>query len=384
VAATDADEALALLAQVDNSTAYFALKAIIERLSKKNAPLALRFAEEATIRARRLEQPSRTWSLAEIGTLVRHFGKEEAGRKLIDEAASMAHKLGAQGHQALARGMVAQALAPYDLKRAQHLLEPMTEGRDILRYAAMIFSAAMKDDPSLYPRTRMQIAYRLAATDAPAALRIVDSIKDRGDGKTKAEALAWVAVAVAPRDKMLAYTLIDRSLAIYVDEPNELRSWSNYGAPSVFAARVAGQAREIGYPDMESVVARVLAVRQIDRYESPARATESQVATAMVLALTDPATARQLLLPLEPRKNLIGSGYSSIRRSFWLQAWALADLTHAVELFDRELAALKQDGTTDLYDNGVVGMIELLTTPPEERARYLLRHYGVFWFPGEE
>jgi hypothetical protein len=143
-------------------------------------------------------------------------------------------------------------------------------------------------------------------------------------------------------------------------------------------------AREVGYPDMESVVARVLAVRQIDRHETPARVTESHLATALTLALTDPGTARQVLRAIEPRSSLIGTGYSSIRREYWLPAWALADLPHAVELFDRELAGFPGKETISLQDNGMAGMIEILTIPHEERFRHLWRFRGVFWFPGEE
>jgi hypothetical protein len=59
-------------------------------------------------------------------------------------------------------------------------------------------------------------------------------------------------------------------------------------------------------------------------------------------------------------------------------------LPHAVELFDHELAGLQEKDTINLQDNGMVGMIEILTIPPQERARQLLRFYGGFWFPGEE
>ncbi|HLJ94844.1 MAG TPA: sigma-70 family RNA polymerase sigma factor, partial [Gemmataceae bacterium] len=382
LAATDADEALTLLAAVDNTSAYFALKGLTERFLKTDARKALRFAEEAVVRTRTLEQPRRTWSLAEIGTLVRQLGKEETGRQLIAEAAEMADKLGAQEYQALARGLVAQALAPYDLERAHALLKPLTEPNDKMRFAQMVATATLKDDPSLPPRVRMQIAYHMGATDPVAAVRIVNSIQ--GDAKVKAEAYSWVAVAVAPRDKKLADSLIDRSLAIYVDESEKLRSWSNNGGPSVFAARVAGLAQKIGYPDMESIIARVLAVRQTNYYESPARVIESHLATAMILALTDPATARQILHAIEPQSAAIGTGYSSIRRRYWLPAWALADLPHAVELFDRELAGLQEKDTIDLQDNGMTGMIAILTIPPPERAQHLLQFYGAFWFPGEE
>ena len=67
-----------------------------------------------------------------------------------------------------------------------------------------------------------------------------------------------------------------------------------------------------------------------------------------------------------------------------MPAWALADLPHAVELFDHELAGLQDKDTINLQDNGMVGMIEILTIPPPERARHLLRYNWPFWFPGDE
>jgi hypothetical protein len=381
-AATDADLALAMLAQVSNQSAYYTLKGLTRRYLNSDPAKSLRFAEEAIVRARTLDQPARTWSLAEIGSLVRRLGKEEAGRKLIAEAADMADKLGVLAYHALARGEVAQALAPYDVNRAQALLKPLTDPNDRERFAQLVASATLKDDPSLPPHTRMKIAYRLGATDPAAAVRIVDSIQE--DIKIKAEAYSWVAVAVAPKDKKLAYSLIDRSLAIYLDEPEALRPWSNFGGPSVFAARVAEMAQEIGYPDMDSVIARVLAVRATNRSESPARVTEFHLGTALILALTDPATAGQILRAIEPRSAVIGTGYSDVRRRYWLPAWALADLPHAVKLFDQELAGLQKKDTINLQDNGMAGMIEILTIPPPERARHLLQYNWGFWFPGEE
>ena len=50
----------------------------------------------------------------------------------------------------------------------------------------------------------------------------------------------------------------------YLDDAEALRSWSNFGGRSVYAAWTAGQAQLVGYPDMASVVARVLACRLTD------------------------------------------------------------------------------------------------------------------------
>jgi RNA polymerase sigma factor (sigma-70 family) len=398
LADTDLDEALALLAPVKGDRAFTALKSLAERYISSDPAKALQLTEEAVVRARALEQPHRSWSLTQAASLVLRLGQVEAGRKLLDEAAEMAAKLGTERLQGYARGLVAEALAPYDFKRAMGLLEPITNRAELERYTGKVAIAVAPHDldkaleivGKFEKRTsqpdliRMAIAHRLASTRPAKAISIVEGMDSYAAPKMKAEAFGWLAVALAPHDKSLAYSLIDRSLAMYLDRPETVRGWSNYGGRSVMAARVASQALEIGYPHMESVVARVLAMRATGQEDSPARVAESHVATAMVLALVDPGTARQMLEAVEPRSSLIGTAYSSIGRPHWFQAWALADPARAALLFEKELAALKDKPGADLSGSGVLEMVELLTIPPRDRAYHLLRRSGSFWFPGEE
>jgi hypothetical protein len=210
---------------------------------------------------------------------------------------------------------------------------------------------------------------------------MVESISD--DPKIKAESLAWLAVAIAPRDRELAYSVIDRSLAIYLDQADFFRGWNNPDV-SGLAARVAIQARDIGYPDLDSVVARVLALRPTIQQDSPARVAEAHVATAMILALADPPAARELLRAAESHAETIGSGLSGIRHHYWLQAWALADLPHAAQLFRKELESVKSRPKASLSERGLIGMLDILTTRPEDRTHRILGEFGTFWFPGEE
>src|SRR5262249_27905796 len=156
-------------------------------------------------RARKRQQPALTWSLAEVGSLLRQLGQEEAGRKLVDEAAVLAEKLGTDGHHALARSMVADALAPYDEKRGRSLSEPSQGPQDRFRFFLNFFVARGVPEPALPPRGVLRLAYSLARTTREDAIRLVDGIRD--DAKIKAEAYGWLAVAVAPRDKKMAWSL---------------------------------------------------------------------------------------------------------------------------------------------------------------------------------
>ena len=411
LAATDVDETLTLLSQVDGDSAYRTLRDLTKRYARSGPAKALRFAEETTVRAkalrfaeeaivraRALEQPARTASLATMGGLVQQLGKEEVGRKLIDEAADMAAKLGADGRQQWVRGTAATALAPYDLPRALKLLEPIREPGPREQYLGSLAVALAPHDlpraleivakfakSSTQPDlVRLTIAYRLAASQPDKAIQVVEGMDSFDATKMKAEGFAWLAVAVAPKDKPLAWSLMDRSLDIYLRHTEELRSWSNEGGASALAARVAGQAREVGYPDMESVIYRVLAMRPPAQYDSPARTAETDVATALILALADPVTARQLLEGVEPRRHLIGTGSGSVGRKHWLLAWTLADPARAVKLFDEELASLKGEPQGSLEPSGLADVVEILTTPPPARPYRLLRFYGGFSFPGEE
>jgi hypothetical protein len=394
LARTDPDETLALLGQVGGYSGFRVLHALGERYGKSDPARALRFTEEAVVRARALDQPNRALALASVGNLVRQLGRDEAGRKLIDEAAAAAANLGKGGLQELARAQAAEALAPYDLPRALALLEPIRERQARERYLGNVAVALCPDDlgkalqiieqferlSTLPGLVRMRLAYRLAPSRPAEAIRVVEGMTGYGANEMKAEALAWVAVAVA--DKKLAWSLIDRSMAALRDAASAGRRRSD--RYSVTAARVVGQAREVGYPDLESLVYQVLSLRPTTQDDSPARVAEALVDTALVLALADPATAKQILQGVEARGGPVGAGTGSFRKGHWLMAWALADPAHAAALFDGELAALRANPKARLEHSGLVELAEILTVPPPDRARHLHRYIGGFWFPGEE
>jgi hypothetical protein len=205
-----------------------------------------------------------------------------------------------------------------------------------------------------------------------------------GAVKLKAEAFGWLAVAIAPHDRPFAFSLIDRAMAIYGDPKNEqdFRSWSSYGGRAAFAARMVGQAQEIGYPDMELLVDRVLAMRPTDADAwSPRDIREGSIRAAKMLALVDPGCAKQVLLSVAPQDETV-EGAREVRDNLdLLQAWALADIEYAVRVIERSAGASK--GETP-WTNYLIHTIELLTAPAEERPALMLRHQGGFWSPGED
>jgi hypothetical protein len=385
VAGADAEEAITLLADLDNDAAFTALVRLAERFRTTDPARALRFAEEAVVRARALELPNRAWSLAHAGNLVARLGQQGAGTKLLDEAAALADKLGTEGRQMLGRAEVARFLAPYDLPRARALLRTENDPRQYNHWlsriavalartdsqAALALVGELKEDRSTVREvTRLQIARQVAGRDPAEAARLAEAIPDV---RYRAEALVYVAAASAARDRKLAWSLIDKALAIYLDQADAFRSWSNYGGRSTFAAWTAGQAQALGYPDMASVVAQVLACRPTGQEaHSPAHALEIQVRMAKVLALVDPAVARQMVDRVHPQQALLGTGYSGFERKDWLLARCLANPARGPALVDETMAHLDRKDNMAFYHSGLMQLAQVLTEPPERRVRVVM------------
>ncbi len=261
------------------------------------------------------------------------------------------------------------------------LLEKITDKNQCDNHVANI-AAAIDDlpkaeeilaklEPWYVQRARMSLAYRIAAKRPAEAVRLVENIHSQYGNEEDAKALAfgWLATAIAPRDRALACSLVDRAFAIYL-KPSE-RSFGNYGGREGQAALLAVQAQQIGYPDLGSVLYRTLAARPVASKDdfSPVRVQESCVVMAMLVALVDPAIARQMLQSVEPNSDAIGSGFSGVGRDEWLKAWALADPQHAVDLAEKELAAAKDATAKQRAKSAAMEMVELWLAAPGERLK---------------
>jgi hypothetical protein len=203
----------------------------------------------------------------------------------------------------------------------------------------------------------------------------------------QAEAFGWLAVALAPRDRARACSLIDWALAMMIFQ----RDWAgrslSSGGEMAGAAHVALCARRIGYPDMESVVMRVIAARPTDGggvSGDRTRLARAIAVSTVSLALVDPEAARTVLEQLESRVGFDLAAEWSTREP-WLMAWALVDLQKARAVFESTLASLEQQKDVNLWGTGFFEMVELLTAAPDRREEILGRRAsGAVWRPGGE
>jgi hypothetical protein len=384
-AATDVDEALSLLPELDAEQACTTLRRLAKHFQTSEPGRSLRLAEEAAVKARALPLPNRVWELAAVGDLVVQLGQDKTGRKLLNEAADLAEKLGIEGLQEYARAEAARLLAPHDLPRARLLLRPMRDGSSFNEWlsrvagelartdpkAALALVDELKDDQStVRDVTRLRIAWQTAARDPAEAARIAAAIPDI---RYRAEGLTHVAISIARRDHKLACSLIDQALALYLDQPEPFRSWTNCGGRAVFAAWTAGEGQALGYPDPGSLVARALAC-QLSRYEahSPVHALETKVRMAKVLALVDPVVAQQLLESVLPQQNLLGTGHTGFEKQDWLLARCLAGPERGPALVDDAIAKLDAKDQGAFYRSGLLQLAQVLSAPPEQRVRLVM------------
>jgi hypothetical protein len=341
--------------------------------------------------------------MASAGAALVKLGRPDAGRKLIIEAGRDAAQLPIVNWAGVCRAGTAEILAPYDLQRAFALIEPFKAQKedrwqaDRARIAAAIArcdtlrAIALADtvdtSGSDHDHARTAIAYQIGRDRPDEAVRIIEGMKQqKGDALPKGEAFAWLAVALAPRDRARANALIDRALALLIDSEERGRSaWS--GGETAAAARIAACARRIGYPDMESVVMRVLATRPDDMphtFINREWRMRCIAVSAVYLALVDPGAARTVLEDVEARGGIDPVTLENARAP-WLQAWALVDLTKAAAVLDATLAALDKEKAQGPWGTGVFETAELLIAPPERRAQVLVRRSGGgYWRPDGE
>jgi len=396
MAETDAQAAVDLLAGDGDGLGQDLLQQLAEPLARSDQEKALLFVNAAAKRTRTVEPgPERIRALARAGSLLARLGHKDDGRKMIDEAAAAVSGIGFDEKQAETRGVVAGALATIDFDRAMLLIEPIKQARD--RELAVAFVAqgiaatqperalalakAMKGVTDAPLRIGAEVACRLGPARSDEARTIVLGLTGPNAVSFSVEALGWLAETVALRDhdRHRTIDLIDRALALPLDRPGD---FVGFGGATLPAAWAAAHARRAGYPDMASVIARVLATRSADPHQDAATQIRSATAVAAVLALTDPGAARQILDGIESRSGLDSAQLALLARDRWLMAWAMVDAGHAQTLLDAELAALEGRGHVDLRPTGFFKMAELLATAPARRDEFLRGEIGCAWHPG--
>ena len=397
LAETDGPGALELLGLVDGRGKQNALQELAERFAESDRGKALAFAEEAAVQGRSLPQPDRTWALAQAGAVLVRLGPAEAGRKLIDEAAGDAARLGSAGLEGYARACAARELAPFDLERALKLVEPFRSADEHERYTGFVAVAiagthpdravALADDDARpvdharHGQDRGRLLDRRRATRSGGP-------DHRGHEDLRRRQDAGRGVRLAGRGRRparpaRAVALIDRALAMPIDQPREFQTWINSGGALAASAHIAAAARHAGHLDMDGAILRVMAVRTSPggSFFDPAMEIQAAAMAAVPLALVDPGAARVLLEQIEARGGLDPARLAEVGGYDWLRAWGLVDLEKAGAYVDAQLAALEKTRGARLANGPIFRMIDILVIPPARREARVFDVDGPSWRP---
>ncbi len=383
----DIDEAIATLGALKPDDGFAEAVRLCELMLAVDKAKAQRLAEEAVVKARQREIPAKLWSLAEAGELAIRAGHPDGGKKVLLEAAELAGKLGPdeRGRNALAVGLVASRLAPYDWAKAEKLLNSLKDPSDYNRFLASTIARLaptdyakakqlldrFKPENSSYPQhARLRVAFAIAKTKPDEAVQLVESVKE---GPYRFLGYLGLAAVLGPTDKPRAAKLIDTAFDLLDRDPEAFRSWGNFGGRAALAAMGTVRAKEIGYPDVAGLVARTLALRPTGQdAHSPDHRAEVLVNIAAVLSLVDPATARHVLAGIAPPEEFVTRAVA--QRRDWLFALALADPGRAVSLADKLIDRAKnaRGGRNALSETGLVELCSILIAadPLKELSSY--------------
>lgn len=380
IAATDPDEALALIRAEWDTFQFHTLRKLARKFATSEPQKAWRFLEEAAAGAREGEGHNQAWALAMVGEAAIELGKPEAGKKLILEAADRAETCGASGFHTFARGRSAQALVRLDLERAVKIIEPITEPNERMRWFTNLAVRLVAEQPEkafeLLKRTgpnasvfaQMRLVLKLAETRPDMALRQAAAITELN---YRAAVYAEIAVKMATKDPKRAHALIDQALDELLPKLGDKSPSSTYDAGTI-GAWLAYRGRVLAHPDVPGLLDRVLALRPtMENNRLSANRTGQLTKMSAMVALIDTMTAHSIYEEGSPEYEP-DFRYANARE--WWSAVAIADPKRAEAEVVRRLVAAKEPA--DLHRSGAMDVIAMLLAKPEDRLSQLGIYLG--------
>jgi uncharacterized GH25 family protein len=394
-AASPDDAIIDLIGRDDAASVDMSLKLALRLAGSGDAADKSRTRMLASILAKPLAERADNVRGPRLALVYHRLDEDDKARELIEEAITSIPNVLEGRQRNNFSAAIATALAPYDWDRALQMLgaagrgsasDPLSDMIVEVAYddadralAALAQSHKEIDHPSYRDRLRIRIARVVArkAVTPEEAARAVQVVRESEEPNGKALGLAWLATDIARHDRELAWKMIDEALAMHRGGERELfRSYVNYGGIGPFAAHLAYQAKQVGYPDMESVVWQVLAAWHVRRdFGERQYHLKATVNTARILALVAPAAARDMLLSIEKDRDQLARNARSVSDyDLYLEAWWLANLAKGRQLIADDLAARGQTEEASALSRGVGDYFLVITARPEERLAAILSH----------
>jgi hypothetical protein len=393
-AGDDPDEAQAVIAALsDPYTRAYAYAEASGVLPAAEKTRKVEWLNEALVQLRSVNEPAQRIALTSlVAEKLFDAGAMEPATKVAREAAAEASKLGQNGFDCYARGVVAETLVRIDSAAALDLIEDLKDDREYDRHHGNIARRLVATDPAEAQRVlamvrddfqrdqhAQRLAWHLAPVDLAAARRVADSIKNR---HYRAYAHGLLAQALAGKDQPAAEEELHRAFELLAEIASGDQTVWNYHTPPVLAAWFLSAAEAIDVDRLDEYFWRALSLRlplaKHAKHE-PCNVT-SQAFLAMLLARYDRETARAIYGELAQRAQaeLEPTWFASVAREIYAAA-ALIDSRWAVEMAEQ----LPDDA--DLAANGPknaarISLVKVLSRRGDDRWQAAFEMLGL-WSP---
>ncbi len=304
-------------------------------LGEKKVEISRKFAGEVAQSARKSGMelgPFGGLELAKAGELAWRSGDKENGEKWIKEGAELVVKNeGRTSYKNLFYDLASSmsvlgwddfksqlkncpneirfnnAMCGYLVKRLDNKNEDI---RDKITYIK-------KKDEESYAKTILVLAKKSASKDLTMAL---DLAKELDSTRFYCQALMEIGLEIHRKDPQAAYRLVDRAFD-FLEASGKYsifeRSFPLGGRP-VLGAQMVFFANQMGYPHVPSLVARALGC--LKDYDMERTEEWNYVAKrfALVLAISDPVTARQIVERFLPKEDFLTNWFNRNRLDGYL------------------------------------------------------------------
>jgi hypothetical protein len=352
---------------------YWKFLEVGEMMLPVDKVIALRFAEEALMDARK-DDPSRKAylpvNLAKCAALMHRAGDEANAKKLFDEAFQLISEI--KSSKAPMRAWVAEQLGKVDLPAA---IEQFKEVNDDYQQNTsfsrlLVFIAKTnpqkaidnlknirKEHDGSFRCAEIPVAVAIADREPVQAIKLIEGLKNK---REQVRGYMELAKALRTKDEKTAWELIDKAFAAMDDGADDFSTWINFGGRPAAAAQVASVARQIGHPDVHSLVARTLAYREkesIYKYDY-----ERSIDFFLLgLSLADPESVRWMLQARFTEEELLQKSTSGRRNLLFILA--MVDPPLCKKAVEQYMAGVKKQG---FGNPGIIELLGSLTTKGEE------------------
>jgi protocatechuate 3,4-dioxygenase beta subunit len=342
---------------------------------------------EAAVRAQEVQDPAhRLTTLSYVAVNLFRLGDRDSARKIIEGAASIAESLPTEEWAGFARGRFAEALCLFDLDRALAIVDGLKDSFARVRHRGNIAHRLAALDPEAAERvlcTQLRknqsrdwdrwiprVCHDMAPVDRVRALALADTTDD----SDRAQALGWIALAIAHSDPAAANALLDKAIGPLRGEISRVVG-SNAAATAASLLPIVEQidssrVREFLWAAMSLRSPRP--VQDLLQREQQSFAADAQL--ALLVARYDREVARGLLSPLVEHLKL-GDPHR-------YSDWATDALPAALAVTDPEWA-LSLVGTL-LPERASSTIAAVLARSGEERWRFVQDKYLNLWVVGKE